>query len=148
MKNVAYVRKMLEKLLEATSSPVYAVCIEIAAYIELHPKQRDLTIGGLRVALKRVVQEDNVLIEAAFTLTAYPFQALEVRYKLYDERISRVLEELDHSTYMIAKSEGYFIDDDGNTIYLDELHSRIFPYFINSLNNDVERGFKTVMRDE
>ncbi|MFI3276671.1 hypothetical protein [Vibrio sp.] len=106
------------------------------SYLEHNTQQRNLTIGGLRAALKRSAQDDNVLIQSAFTLVGYPFQALEVRYKLYDEQIEDVLEELDHPTYMQAISEQHFIDDDGNDIAIDDLNARVFPYFINLFKQD------------
>ncbi|WP_051369015.1 hypothetical protein [Psychromonas arctica] len=131
MNNVAQVKELLEKLVRSTDSPVYAVCDQIVSYLEHHPQQRNLTIGGLRAALNRSDQDDNVLIQSAFTLVSHPFQALEVRYKLYDKEIEDVLEELNHSTYMQAVSEQHFIDDEGNDIAIDDLNARVFPYFIN-----------------
>lgn len=71
------------------------------------------------------------MIQSAFTLVGHPFLVFDVRYKLYDEDIDDVLEELDHLTYMIALSEEHFIDDEGNDISIEELHARIFPYFVN-----------------
>jgi hypothetical protein len=136
MNTVTEVRKLLEKLVKSTDSPVYAVCDEIASYLENHPQQQDLTIGGLKAALKDYDRNDSVLIQAAFALTAHPFNALEVRYRLYDESISDVIEELNHSTYMNAVSEGHLIDHDGNDIGIEELHARAFPYFINQLQNN------------
>ncbi|EPO7647280.1 TPA: hypothetical protein ACX38P_001601 [Klebsiella pneumoniae] len=133
MKNVANVREMLEKLVEATASPVYDVCYDITAYLERNPKQYDLTIGGLRAALNRSVESDYLLIQAAFTLSAHPFNTLEVRYKLFDKSINFVLQEIDHNTYMHAKSIGNFIDKEGNDIPIEEFDFRIFPYFINAL---------------
>jgi hypothetical protein len=136
MNNVAAVKELLAKLVESTSSPVYVVCKDIVLYLDKHPKQRNLTIGGLRAALKRTVSDDSVLIQAAFALTAYPFLALNVRYKLYDERIEDVIDELDHPTYMGAIADGRFIDYDGNELDIEELSSRAFPYFINQLKED------------
>tara|TARA_R110002049_G_scaffold139621_2_gene300349 strand:+ start:512 stop:955 length:444 start_codon:yes stop_codon:yes gene_type:complete len=136
MNDTAQVKNLLKELVESTGSPVYAVCVQIVWYLEHNPQQRNLTIGGLRAALKRTTQEDNVLIEGAFALASHPFQALEVRYKLYDEQIEDVLEELNHSTYMQAISEQHFIDNDGNDIAIDDLNSRIFPYFINLFRQD------------
>jgi hypothetical protein len=137
MNNVDHVKKLIAGLVESTDSPVYVACGEIISYLELHPRQRNLTIGGLRAALNRVVRDDNVLIQAAFALTAYPFLALDVRYKLYDEKIEDVVEELEHSTYVGAIADGYFIDDDGNDLSIEELSSRVFPYFINQFQDDV-----------
>lgn len=131
MNNVGQVRELLAELVKSTTSPVYATCDQIASYLEQYPQQHNLTIGGLRAALDRSECDDNVLVQAAFTLTAHPFQALEVRYKLYDVTISDVIEELDHPTYLVALSEGHFIDNDGNDIALEELNSRVFPYFVN-----------------
>ncbi|EGQ9327737.1 hypothetical protein O2V13_004351 [Vibrio parahaemolyticus] len=138
MNDVARVRQLLTGLVKSTDSPVYAVCQEIVSYLEGNPTQHYLTVGGIRAALKRSEKNDADLIQAAFTLTAYPFQVLEVRYKLYDETISKVLEEITHHTYMQALSDKQFIDDEGNVIALEELNSRIFPYFINKLLTDSE----------
>ncbi len=146
MNNAADVKQFLINLVKMTSSPVYAACYEIAAYIELNPSQRDLTIGGLRAALKRSPQDDNILIQAAFTLAAHPFQAFEVRYRLYDEEISNVLEELETSKYLEAKSVGHFIDVEGNIIPIKELDSRVFPYFINKLEYNIESKPSFLMR--
>lgn len=148
MKNVANVREILEKLVKSTASPVYAVCSDITAYLERNPKQHDLTIGGLRAALDRSVEGDNLLIQAAFTLTGHPFNTLDVRYKLYDELILDVLQEIDHPTYIHAKSIGNFIDDDGNDIPIEELDARIFPYFINMLNDNENLNSFSNMGDE
>ena len=144
MNKVTEVKILLEELVKATGSPVYAVCNEIACYLENYPQQCNLTIGGLRAALNSPVSNDFVLIQAAFALTADPFKALEVRYKLYDEYILDVLEELDHSTYMNVVSEGHFIDDDGNDITIEEFHSRAFPYFINQFSNDADPKICTI----
>lgn len=133
MNNVARVKEVLENLVKSTDSPVYAVCEKILSYLERNPRQSNLTVGGLRAALNKSIADDNILIQAAFSLTAHPLQVLEVRYKLYDKSISNVLEELTHSTYMTAISEKYFIDDDGNHIAFEELNTRVFPYFINKL---------------
>lgn len=138
MNDVAHVRKLLEELVESTASPVYAACQEIISYLWDNPTQHNLTVGGIRAALKRSEKNDADLIQAAFALTAHPFQVLEVRYKLYDETISEVLEEITHHTYMQALSDGQFIDDEGNVLTLEELNSRIFPYFINELRVNSE----------
>ena len=138
MNNVTEIRQLLESLVKSDDSPVYATCNKIAIYLENHPNQRNLTIGGLRAALKRSNEDDQTLIQAAFTLTAYPFNALEVRYQLYDDLISDVSEELDYSTYMKAISEGHYIDEEGNDIDIEEFNSRAFPYFINHLQSDAD----------
>lgn len=148
MKNVANVREMLEKLVEATASPVYGVCYDITAYLERNPKQYELTIGGLRAALNRSVEGDGLLIQAAFTLSGHPFNTLEVRYKLFDESIDDVLQEIDHNTYMHAKSIGKFIDKDCNDIPIEELNFRIFPYFINVLNESKDLNSFSKRRGE
>ena len=145
MNNVDRVRELLKELVKSTDSSVYAVCYEIVSYLVHSPMQRDLTVGGLRAALNKSYTDDNILIQAAFALTAHPLQALEVRYKLYDESVSDVLEELTHSTYMTAIHEGHFIDDDGNDIALDELNSRVFPYFINNFQVDADVKANPVM---
>jgi hypothetical protein len=136
MNNLAKVRELLEKLVGSTDSPVYSACDEIAAFLEHHPKQRNLTIGGLKAALKKSDSDSEVLIQAAFALTTYPFSALEVRYKLYDVSISNVIEELDNSSYVRAIAKGHFIDDDGNDITVEELHKRTFPYFVNQFQSE------------
>ncbi len=146
MNNAAHIKELLEELVRSTDSPVYAVCAQIVSYLEHHPQQCNLTIGGLRAALNRSDEEDNVLIQSAFTLVGHPFQALEVRYKLYDEQIEDVLEELDHSTYMKAVSEQSFIDDDGNNISIDDLNARIFPYFINLSRQNEEVQVQALTR--
>lgn len=131
MNHAEQVGIQLDKLVDSTDSPVYVVCRQILSYLECNPHQRNLTIGGLRSALCRSSSEDKLLIEGAFALVGHPFQVLDVRYKLYDESIEDVLEEISHSVYMQALSDHYFIDDDGNDITISELNSRIFPYFIN-----------------
>ncbi|EGR0694851.1 hypothetical protein EX461_03395 [Vibrio parahaemolyticus] len=138
MMNAARVRVLLKDLVDSTDSPIYPICDEIITYLIEHPMQQDLTVGGLRAALRKREATDNHLIQAAFTLTAHPLSALEVRYRLYDERISEATEELTHSDYMVALSNGHFIDDDGNFIELEELNRRIFPYFINRLDYNTE----------
>lgn len=137
MNNIAIVRRLLEELVISTGSPVYSVCIEVISYLENNPKQNILTVGGLKIALSKITDEDNLLIQAAFVLTAYPFDVLDVRYKLYDTTLQRVIDDLDHATYMVALSEKKFIDSDGEIVALDELLSRSFPYFIN-LSNKVK----------
>lgn len=138
MNDAAKVIEQLEELAKSTDSPVYAVCTQIVSYLKHNPNQRNLTIGGLRAALQRNFKEDKVLIEGAFTLVSYPFQVLEVRYKLYDEQKNDVLEELNHSTYMKAISAQSFIDDDGNSLSIDDLNARIYPYFINLIKSEGE----------
>lgn len=148
MKNVAHVQEMLDKLVKLTDSPVYAVCSDITAYLERNPNQHNLTIGGLRAALERSVKDDNVLIQAAFTLTGHPFNTLEVRYKLYDELMLDVQQEIDHPTYIHAKSVGNFIDEDGNDISVEELDARVFPYFINVLHESKNFHYFSITGDE
>ncbi|MDN3404202.1 hypothetical protein [Pseudoalteromonas sp. APC 3218] len=138
MNDAAQVIEQLEELVKSTNSPVYAVCTQIVSYLRHNPNQRNLTIGGLRAALDRNSNEDKALIEGAFTLVSYPFQVLEVRYKLYDEQKNDVLEELNHPTYMQAISAKEFIDDDGNNLSIDDLNARVYPYFINLINDEGE----------
>tara|TARA_Y100000588_G_scaffold369224_1_gene437993 strand:- start:790 stop:1236 length:447 start_codon:yes stop_codon:yes gene_type:complete len=133
MSNITQIRALLADLVSTTQSPIYAVCDAIASYLEQNPRQNNLTIGGLRAALNRGPSGDGELIQAAYALTANPFDALEVRYKLYDDSITDVIEELDQHTYMMALNEQQYIDDDGNTLKLEELNSRVFPYFVNRL---------------
>ncbi|MBE4045903.1 hypothetical protein HJ124_07975 [Vibrio parahaemolyticus] len=133
MSNVTQIRALLAELVLTTQSPIYAVCDAIASYLEQNPRQNNLTIGGLRAALNRAPSGDIELIQAAYALTASPFNVLEVRYKLYDDSITDVIEELDQHTYMMALNEQRYIDDDGNTLKLEELNSRVFPYFVNRL---------------
>ncbi|MEZ8348894.1 MULTISPECIES: hypothetical protein [Vibrio] len=138
MMNAARLREQLKELVESTESPIYTLCDEIVDYLTHNPTQQDLTVGGLRAALNKKPEIDNILIQAAFALTAHPLSALEVRYRLYDILIEDVLEELTHTQYLTAISEGSFIDDDGNDIPLRELNERIYPYFINKLTSTME----------
>ncbi|MFW8632244.1 hypothetical protein [Vibrio natriegens] len=133
MSNVTQIRALLAELVSTTQSPIYAVCDAIVSYLEQNPRQNNLTIGGLRAALNRAPSGDSELIQAAYALTANPFDALEVRYKLYDDSITDVIEELDQHTYMVALNEQQYIDDAGNMLGLEELNSRVFPYFVNRL---------------
>ena len=131
MNNVAQVKKLLSELAKSDTSSLYAVCHQIAVYIERHPKQINLTIGGLRAALQRTADGDDLLIRAAFPLSLHPFQALKVRYRLYDENLSEVIQEMEHPDYMVAVSQEEFVDSEGNQISLSDLHRRTFPYFVN-----------------
>lgn len=133
MNDVTQIRELLAELMSTTRSPIYAVCDAIASYLEQNPRQNNLTIGGLRAALNRAPSGDSELIQAAYALTAKPFDTLEVKYKLYDDSITDVIEELDQHTYMVALNEQQYIDGDGNTLRLEELNSRVFPYFVNRL---------------
>ena len=134
MDKIARVKQLLSELTTTNASPLYAVCHDITVYIEHHPRQIVLTIGGLRAALQRSTDGDELLIRAAFTLSFHPFQALRVRYKLYDEKLSEVIQEMDHSDYMVAVSGEEFVDREGNEIPLNDLHRRTFPYFINTVS--------------
>ncbi|GLR75750.1 hypothetical protein [Aliivibrio sifiae] len=133
MSNVTQIKTLLAELVSTTQSPIYAVCDAITSYLEQNPRQKNLTIGGLRAALNRAPSGDSELIQAAYALTANPFDALEVRYKLYDDSITDVIDELDQHTYMVALNEQQYIDNDGNILKLEELNSRVFPYFVNRL---------------
>ena len=146
MNNVVQVKKILEELVKSVDSPVYVICSEIISFLEKNPNQRNLTIGGLRAGLQRVEHDDRILIEAAYTLTAHPFLALDVKYKLYDEEIEEVIEELEHETYMGAIKNGCFIDDEGNDLAIDALNSRVFPYFINQLTTNVTAKSHTAVK--
>ena len=136
MNNVAQVKKLLSEMAKSDNSSLYAVCYQMTVYIETHPRQINLTIGGLRAALQRSAEGDDLLIRAAFTLSVYPFQALQVRYRLYDEKLSEVIQEIEHHDYMIAISKKEFIDVEGNEITLGDHHRRTFPYFVNMLSAD------------
>lgn len=131
MNNVAQVKKLLSELAKSDKSSIYAICHQITVYIERHPRQINLTIGGLRAALQRTADGDDLLIRAAFTLSLHPFQALKVRYRLYDENLSEVIQEMEHPDYMVAVSQEEFVDSEGNQITLSDLHRRTFPYFVN-----------------
>jgi hypothetical protein len=131
MNNVTRIKQLLSELTKTDASPLYAVCQQITVYIEHHPTQINLTIGGLRAALSRAQDGDELLIRAAFTLSLHPFQALQVRYRLYDEELNEVIQEMEHAEYIVAMSGDDFIDGEGNEIALSELHRRTFPYFIN-----------------
>jgi len=146
MKTVAEIRKLLNELIEATSSPVYMLGIEILGHIEACPQQKNITVGGLRAALSRKVDDDALLIQAAFTLTSYPFEVLVVRYKFYDEDLYDVLAEFDHQTYMKAITDGSFIDSEGDEYHIDIFQSRTYPYFINNFAKKRERR-NIIMRE-
>ncbi|NIH21659.1 hypothetical protein HBM99_04715 [Providencia heimbachae] len=135
MNNVTQIRELLVDLVKSTELPVYDMCSQIICYLGQCPRQRNLTIGGLRAALNKSDSNDDILIQAAFTLAAHPFLVLEVRYKLYDAVIEDVIDELDNPTYLTALSEGYFIDEEGNNVSLEDLNSRVFPYFVNLLQD-------------
>lgn len=146
MKTVAEIRKLLNELIEVTSSPVYMLGIEILEHLEACPQQKYITVGGLRAALSRKIDDDGLLIQAAFTLTSYPFEALVVRYKLYDEDLYDVLEEFDHLTYMKVISDGCFIDSEGDEYHIDTFQSRTYPYFINNFAKKRDRR-NIIMRE-
>ncbi|MFQ2171739.1 hypothetical protein ACK345_01010 [Aeromonas rivipollensis] len=146
MKTVAEIRKLLNELIEVTSSPVYMLGIEILEHLEACPQQKYITVGGLRAALSRKIDDDSLLIQAAFTLTSYPFEALVVRYKLYDEDLYDVLEEFDHITYMKVISDGRFIDSEGDEYHIDTFQSRTYPYFINNFAKKRDRR-NIIMRE-
>lgn len=122
-----------------TASPLYAVCKEITIYLERNPYQDILTIGGLRVALRRNPENDELLIRAAFTLALHPFNVLQVRYRLYDEELTDVIQEMEHAEYMDASTHDDFVDVEGNEISLSELHRRTFPYFVNMFRAGIVR---------
>lgn len=138
MNSVAQVKQLLSELTKSDASSLYAVCHQITVYIEHHPRQHNLTIGGLRAALHRNAEDDDLLIRAAFTLSLHPFQALQVRYKLYDEELSEVVQEIEHADYIVAVSREEFIDIEGNEITLCDLHRRMFPYFVNMFKVEPE----------
>ncbi|MCW8354032.1 hypothetical protein [Citrobacter portucalensis] len=131
MNQVTRVKQLLSELTRDTASPLYAVCQQIVVYLEQNPSQNILTIGGLRVALRRAPESDELLIRAAFTLALHPFYALQVRYRLYDEKLKNVIQEMEHVEYMDASTRDDFVDVEGNEIALNELHRRTYPYFVN-----------------
>ena len=133
MDHVTRVKQLLSELVKSDASPLYTLCQQITVYVEHHPAQINITIGGLRAALRRPPDDDELLIRAAFTLSFHPFQALQVRYRLYDRGLNEVIQEMEHAEYMTALSRSEFVDDEGNEIAIGELHRRTFPYFINQL---------------
>jgi hypothetical protein len=136
MNNVTRVKRLLSELIEDAPSPLYTACQQITLYLEQHPFEDELTIGGLRVALRRTPENDEVLIRAAFTLSFHPFYVLQVRYRLFDEKISKVVQKLEHAAYMDASTRDDFVDVEGNDITPSELQRRTFPYFVNLLRAD------------
>lgn len=135
MNNVTRVKQLLSELNRDTATPLYATCQQITAYLEQHPAQDILTIGGLRVALRLAPESDELLIRAAFTLAFHPFYALQVHYRLYDEKLTDVIQEMEHAEYMDAIARDDFVDTEGNEIALSELHRRTFPYFVNMVRS-------------
>ncbi|HAT8515212.1 TPA: hypothetical protein I7181_16075 [Vibrio vulnificus] len=127
----------LIELEEMTHSPVFAMSKRIVEYLEEQDKQDRLTIGGLRAALSTSRSDDNVLIEAAFTLTFYPFEVLDVQYRLYDDTLTEMIEIIDKHEYARALSDGEFYFE-GELIDADNFHSRVFPVFINQSVNTVD----------
>lgn len=137
MNHVTRVKELLSELMRDTASPLYAACQQITEYLEQHPTQNELTIGGLRVALRRNQKGDEVLIRAAFTLAFHPFDVLQVRYRLYDDTLTKVVQDLEHARYMVALTRDDFVDVEGNEIALSELQRRTFPYFVNLFRADI-----------
>lgn len=124
------VKMRLIELGKLTSSPVFAMSSKIVEYLEIQNQQNRLTIGGLRAALSTNRDDDGMLAEAAFVLTTYPFEVLDVQYRLYDASFSEVIDVIDKSEYAQALSDGgYYLD--GELIEGEEFQSRIFPVFLN-----------------
>jgi hypothetical protein len=126
----------IEAMAKLIDLPELPISKKIVEYLLLHPKQKDLTIGSLRAALRMTRDEDNALIKAAFLLSAHPFEVLRVRYKFYDSTRSNVIQEIDHKEYMDAAQLSSFIDKEGEEVSLEEFKSRVYPYFINNAGLD------------
>ncbi|MEZ9422164.1 hypothetical protein AB4186_01700 [Vibrio lentus] len=128
----------LEELEKITESPEFAVSIKIVKFLTDNPNQLDLTIVGMRSALKMPPELDQDIVKAAFLLSAYPFEIFEPKYRLYDADFNDIVEVLNHSDYMSATRSNIYIDDEGEEIEGEEFQSRVFPYFVNQCSASIE----------
>lgn len=128
MNKLSEIKAKLDSLSEFNTE-IFHICQDIVAYLELHPKQVNLTIGGMKAVI--ATNDEKAIIQAAFTLTLHPFCILDVRYRLYDEALEEVIQELDQESYSRALQDEFFVDENGYEIPFEELNKRLFPYFIN-----------------
>ncbi|TOH44301.1 hypothetical protein CGI79_25130, partial [Vibrio parahaemolyticus] len=66
-------------------------------------------------------EQDAAIFEAGIVLSSYPFEVLDIKYKLVDENLTDVIQIIDSYAYSRALSQGFFIDDDGETLSLIEM---------------------------
>ncbi|ELA9310781.1 MULTISPECIES: hypothetical protein [Vibrio harveyi group] len=125
------IQAKLHELVSSTDSPVFRMSLNIVDYLSHNPNKRDLSLVGLRTQLKARPEQDAAIFEAGIVLSSYPFEVLDIKYKLVDENLTDVIQIIDSYAYSRALSQGFFIDDDGETLSLIEMNNRIFPYFIN-----------------
>lgn len=105
----------------------------LANYLRLHPNQREMSVGGLCVALQLAESQVPELIQAAHTLSSAQNAMLEVRYRLYDPSMDHVQDEMSQSEYESSIAEGCFVDVDGHEVSGTEFVRRARPYFIHHI---------------
>lgn len=128
------IKEHLKTLESSTHSPVYMMSRKIVEYLECQNNQHKLTIGGIRTALSTPRSDDAILAEAMFVLTIYPFEVLDVQYRVYDISLSKVIEILDQKAYIQALNDGVLIVE-GEAIEADDFQLRTFPQFTNLHSN-------------
>ncbi len=131
MSTLTDVRTKLHELVSSTNSPVFRMSLNIVDYLSCNPNKRDLSLIGLRNHLQVTPEHDAAIFQAGLVLSSYPYEVLDIKYNLVDENLSEVIQTLDAATYSKALSAGFFIDDDGETLSLVDMNSRMFPYFVN-----------------
>lgn len=102
-------------------------------YLNTHPDQRELSVGGLCAALQLHEKRVPQLIQAAFALASTQRSMLEVHYKLYDPLMNEVLEDVSQSEYEQSVAEGCFIDLDGYEVTREEFVRRARPCFVHRI---------------
>lgn len=105
-------------------------------YLRSHPNQRELSVGGLCVALQLTEKQVPELLQAALTLSSPQDAMLEVRYRLYDPSMEHAQEEMSQSEYENSIVEGCFVDVDGHEVNGTEFVRRARPYFIHRITTN------------
>ncbi|HIF6108287.1 TPA: hypothetical protein ACX3HW_001911 [Vibrio parahaemolyticus] len=121
---------LVQKLIKYDKSEdpaVYEVCIKLINHLN-NSNEHKLTIVGIRNSLQLNPENDPSIIKAAMLLSSQSFDCFDVYFKLYDESLCNVIEELDTYRYLEAISNDELVDGDGNTI--DNFQDRLFPYFV------------------
>jgi len=122
--------KLLDRLIKndkPAETEIYNICKRIIKHVH-NSNEHKLTIVGLRRVLNLTKRQDSQIAKAAMLLSSQSFDYFDVYFKLYDETLDYVIEELDTYKYLEAVESNELIDNEGNSI--ENFQDRLFPYFV------------------
>lgn len=137
IKNAGRVLQLLlgARAVDHISVEEYEICKMIIHYLLENLNKREFTFAGLRSAIGLPEEKAFIFLQCASLLCDKKYRVFEVRYRIYDSAIGKVIQDLDSEQFLKVAAAGHFIDSDGNTIgvSLEDLGKRTFQHMVKKL---------------